>query len=122
MTLQVEMDRLAGLGSTLQELAVEAAILRTGPSAGPWFTGPGSVQPAVVEAADIAHDVVDALLVSAVSERLSETGEIMVNVAEQFRNADDGPSTPTELAEALEVAMSTYTDATGEWDVPEAPR
>ncbi len=46
-------------------------------------------------------------------ERLSETGEIMVNVANQFRNGDD---------EALEVAMTTYTDATGGWDVPEVPR
>jgi hypothetical protein len=52
-------------------------------------------------------------LVAAVKERLSETGEIMVNVANQFRNGDD---------EALEVAMNTYTDATGGWDVPEVPR
>ena len=40
-------------------------------------------------------------------------GELEINVANQFRNGDD---------EALEVAMDTYTDATGDWVVPEVPR
>jgi hypothetical protein len=113
MTLHVEMDRLAGLGPVLQGLAVEAALLRTGPSAGPYLSTPGGMEPAVLEASSIANDLVDSALVAAVKERLSETGEIMVNVANQFRNGDD---------EALEVAMATYTDATGGWDVPEVPR
>jgi hypothetical protein len=51
--------------------------------------------------------------VAAVKERLSETGEIMVNVANQFRNGDD---------EALEVASNIYKEATGDWDVPEVPQ
>jgi hypothetical protein len=121
------MDRLGSLGSVLQGLADEAAALTTGPSAsafdltpGPPFQ-PGPLFPltfadplrSVVEARDIANNVVDALLVPAVTERLAETGEIMVNVADQFRNADD---------EALEVAVTTYTDATGDWDVPQAPQ
>ena len=67
----------------------------------------------MLEASSIARDLVDTTLVAAVKERLSETGQIMINVASQFRNGDD---------EALEVAMNTYTDATGDWDVPEAPR
>jgi hypothetical protein len=113
MTLHVEMDYLASLGSTLQELAIEAVILQTGSSAGPWFTGPGGVEPAVLEAASIANDLVDTALVNTVRERLSETGEIMVNVANQFRNADE---------EASEVATAIYTDATGDWVVPEVPQ
>jgi hypothetical protein len=113
MTLHVEMDRLAGLGPVLKGLAGEAALVRTGPSAGPYLSVPGGMEPAVLEASSIAHDLVDTTLVAAVKERLSETGEIMVNVANQFRNGDD---------EALEVAMTTYTEATGDWDVPVAPK
>jgi hypothetical protein len=121
------MDRLGGLGSVLQGLADEAAALTTGPSASSFDLTPGALfqsgplfpltfadpPRSVVEARDIANNVVDALLVPAVTERLSETGEIMVNVADQFRNADD---------EALEVAVTTYTDATGDWNVPQAPQ
>jgi hypothetical protein len=110
MTLHVEMERLAGLGPVLQGLAGEAARLN---SDLPMCPIPGAMEPAVLEASEIARDVVDSALVSALKERLSETGEIMVNVANQFRNADD---------EALEVAMDIYTDATGDWVVPEVPQ
>jgi hypothetical protein len=109
MTLHVEMDRLAGLGAILHGLAGEAQ--RLGPSA-PSLLMQG-VEPAVSEAVDVAQDVVDSALLTALKERLSETGEIMVNVANQYRNADD---------EALELATDTYTDATGDWLVPEVPR
>lgn len=109
MTLHVEMDRLAGLGPVLQGLAVEAG--RLGPSAP--FCAVQGIEPAVAEALDIASDLVDTTLLAALKERLSETGEIMVNVANQFRNADE---------EALEVAMETYTEATGDWVVPEVPQ
>ena len=106
--LQADLERLAGLGPTLQGLADEASRLNSNlpmcPSAG--------MEPAVLEASEIARDLVDSALVAALEERLSETGEIMVNVANQFRNAED---------EALEVAMQTYTNATGDWIVPEAP-
>jgi hypothetical protein len=110
MTLHVEMERLAGLGPILQGLAGEAALLN---SDLPMCPIPGAMEPAVLEASEIARDVVDSALVSALKERLSETGEIMVNVATQFRNADD---------EALEVAMDIYNDATGDWVVPEVPQ
>jgi nucleoid-associated protein YgaU len=107
-TLQADLDRLASLGPTLQGLAEEASRLNSNlpmcPTAG--------MEPAVLEASEIARDLVDSAMVSALSERLSEAGEIMVNVANQFRDADD---------EALEVAMQTYTEATGDWMVPEAP-
>ena len=110
MTLLVEMERLAGLGPVLQGLADEAAALN---SDLPMCAIPGAMEPAVLEASEIARDIVDSALVNALKERLSETGEIMVNVANQFRNGDD---------EALEVAMETYTDATGDWVVPEVPQ
>jgi nucleoid-associated protein YgaU len=107
--LHVELDRLAGLAPTLQGLADEAAQLS---SDLPMCPIPGAMQPAVLEASEIARDIVDSALVSALKERLSETGEIMVNVANQFRNADDPE---------LEEAAATYMKATGDWLVPEAP-
>jgi hypothetical protein len=110
MTLHVEMERLASLGPTLEGLAEEAGKLN---SDLPMCPIPGAMEPAVLQASEIARDVVDSALVSTLKERLSETGEIMVNVGDQFRNGDD---------EALEVAMDTYTDATGDWVVPEVPR
>jgi hypothetical protein len=115
MTLHVELDRLASLGPILQGLSGEAAGLRTGPSAGPYWTGPGGLEPAVAEASSIASALVDTALVNAVKERLSETGEIMVNVANTFRNADEGEVSVSDV-------MDDYTKATGDWDVPEAPR
>jgi nucleoid-associated protein YgaU len=107
--LHVELDRLAGLAPTLQGLADEAAQLS---SDLPICPIPGAMQPAVLEASEIARDIVDSALVSALKERLSETGEIMVNVANQFRNADDPE---------LEAAADAYRKATGDWLVPEAP-
>jgi nucleoid-associated protein YgaU len=107
--LHVELDRLAGLAPTLQGLADEAAQLS---SDLPMCPIPGAMQPAVLEASEIARDIVDSALVSALKERLSETGEIMVNVANQFRNADDPE---------LEAAAAAYRKATGDWLVPEAP-
>jgi nucleoid-associated protein YgaU len=107
--LHVELDRLAGLAPTLQGLADEAAQLS---SDLPMCPIPGAMEPAVLEASEIARDIVDSALVSALEERLSETGEVMVNVANQFRNAED---------QALEAAANSYTNATGDWLVPEAP-
>ena len=113
MTLRVELDRLAKLGATLQGLADEAGGLRTGSSADLSMFAPGGAEPAVVEAASIAHDLVDSVLVSAVKERLSETGEIMVNVGNEYREADE--------AKVSEGTVATiYSHATGDWDVPEA--
>jgi hypothetical protein len=114
-TLRVELDRLAGLGPVLQGLAHEAASLRTGPSAGPYLSVPGGVESAVLEASSIASDLVDAAMVTTVKNRLSETGQLMVDVANEYRNAD-------EATTSLGTVMTTYTNATGTWDVPEAPK
>ena len=78
--LRVELDRLAGLGPTLHDLANQAASLRTGPSAGPYLSVPGGMEPAVLEASSIASDLVDTAMVTAVKNRLSETGDLMVDV------------------------------------------
>ncbi|MFV8310747.1 hypothetical protein [Mycobacteroides chelonae] len=115
MTLKVELDRLRGLGATLKSLSEEAAVLRTGPSAGPYLLTPGGMEPAVLEAASVAHDLVDSTLVAAIKERLSETGEIMVNVANEYQNADESKMPESTVA-------TIYTNATGNWDVPEVPR
>jgi hypothetical protein len=115
MTLHVELDRLGGLGPILQGLAGEAGALRTGPAAGPYLSTPGGMEPAVLEAASIAHELVDTTLVAALRERLSETGEIMVNVANEYRTAD-------EATVSVHTVATIYTNATGEWDVPEPPR
>jgi hypothetical protein len=114
-TLRVDLDRLAGLGPVLQSLATEAGSLRTGPSAGPYASVPGGMEPAVLEASSIANDLVDTAMVSAVKTRLSETGDLMVDVANQYRNAD-------EATTSLATVMATYTNATGTWDVPEVPK
>ncbi|OBH39495.1 hypothetical protein A5692_07880 [Mycobacterium sp. E342] len=111
MTLLVDLDRLAGLGPVLQGLANEAGALRTGPAAGPYLSVPGGMEPAVTEASSIAHDLIDSVLVSAVKQRLSETGKIMVDVANQYRKADN-----SNVSE--KTVMTTYTNATGDWSVP----
>ena len=114
--LRVELDLLASLGLSLQSLANEAASLRTAQSAGLSCPAPvpGGMEPAVLEAASIAGELVDTVLVSAVENRLSETGQIMMDVAKQYRHADEATS--------LDTVMATYTNAIGIWDVPEAPR
>lgn len=108
MTLRADLERLHGLGPVLQGLADEAESLRT--NFYPMCTI-GGPQPSVTEAMSISSQLVDATLVDALRERLSETGEIMMNVAAQFRQAEDAGAD-------AEVA-STLTDATGAWDVPE---
>jgi hypothetical protein len=123
MTLHVEMDRLASLGPVLQGLADEVGDLRTGVLIDVSFVPPGMDSAAVDEARSIADDV-DFALVPSVKERLAETGEIMVNVANEYRTANEPTSggLDTTPVTSLESVMATYTKATGDWDVPEVPR
>jgi hypothetical protein len=77
---------------------------------------------AVDEARSIADDV-DFALVPSVEERLAETGEIMVNVANEYRTADDPTSGSLDTTPVtLESVMAIYTKATGDWDAPEMPK
>jgi hypothetical protein len=121
MTLHVEMDRLASLGPVLQGLADEVGDLRTGFLTDILLAMSGRDAAAVEEARGITHDV-DFALVPAVKERLSETGEIMVNVAKEYRTADEPRTGLDTTPVTLESVMATYTKATGDWDVPEAPK
>ena len=118
MTLHVEMDTLARLGPILEGLADDAAKLN---SDLPMCPVPGRMQPAVLEAAEIARDLVDSALVSALKERLSETGEIMVNVAKEYRTADEPETGLDTTPVTLESVTAIYLRATGDWDVPEVP-
>lgn len=104
--LKADLDRLEQLGATLGSLAREAAALRTGPSAGPYSSVPGGMPSSVLEASSISGDLIDSALIDAITERLSETGEIMVNVAQQYRATEDATATAVGAA---------FTDATGDW-------
>lgn len=104
--LAADLDRLEQLGATLANLARDASELRTGPAAGPYSTVSGGVLTSVLEASSISGELIDSALTAAIVERLSETGEIMVSVAAQYR--------ATDAASASAVAAA-YTDATGEW-------
>ena len=108
-----DLDELTRLSSILHDLAAEASAVRTGPAAGPYLSTPGGMMPSVLEASSISVDLVDGALVAAIEERLGETGEIMTNVAEQYRNQD------ASNADAL---AATYTAATGEWSAEENRR
>lgn len=120
MTLRVELDRLHGLGATLHGLAEEAGGLKTsytyyGTPPTLDSSGLGGMEPAVQEAISINVDVVNSLLVASIKERLSETGDVMQNVANEYREAD-------EATVSLDTVMTIYGNATGDWDVPEVPR
>jgi hypothetical protein len=111
----VELERLASLSRTLQDLANQAGSLRSGPAACPNPSVPGGMEPAVLEAFSIANDLVDSVLVTTVKDRLSQTGQLMLDVANQYSNADEASS-------SLNNVMSSYANATGNWDVLEAPK
>jgi hypothetical protein len=115
-TFHADLQQLKSLAPTLGGLAVDAAQLRSESSlrAKAIFGDVGGLEPAVAAARTIHDELVDAALLPSVKERLAETGEIMTHVAETYRAADDDK----KLAEA----GAAYTNATGDWDVPEAPK
>ncbi len=111
-TLKVDLDVLEGLGTKLHGLATEAGALRTGPAAGPFASPPGGIMSSVSEAASISYDLVDASLVAAIKERLGETGDVMVHVAQEYRNQDDSNA---------DKMIAVYNNATGDWSAQEPP-
>jgi hypothetical protein len=122
MTLHVEMDRLASLGPVLKGLADAVGESRSGSLTDVSFARPGMDSAAGDEARSIADDV-DFALVPSVEERLAETGEIMMNVANEYRTADDPTSGSLDTTPVtLESVMAIYTKATGDWDVLEMPK
>jgi hypothetical protein len=100
-----DIDQLVELGTTLSGLGVEAGELAVDSSA----TGASTMQ-SVNEAIDISTVIVAGSLIPTITERLSETGEVMTNVAAQFKGQDD--SSAEQLA-------TIYTNATGDWSTGE---
>ncbi|WP_020106425.1 hypothetical protein [Nocardia sp. 348MFTsu5.1] len=110
-TFQTDVDELERLGGVLHGLAAEAGALRVGPAAGPFLSVQGGILASVAEASSISGDLVDEALVPALDERLGETGDVMINVAKEFRTSDE--QSAADLA-------ATFTAATGDWN-PEEP-
>ncbi|OYD67497.1 hypothetical protein [Rhodococcus sp. OK302] len=77
------------------------------PSAG----SSSSVLSSYLEASSISSELIDGVLVPSLTERLGEAGDIMVNVAEQFRSRDE--QSAADLA-------TTYTSATGDWNTQDS--
>ncbi|WP_031333412.1 hypothetical protein [Williamsia sp. D3] len=97
-----DISQLTALGTTLNGLGSEASELKISGSA----TGASTMR-SVNEAINISSEIVEGSLIPTIAERLNETGEIMSNVAVQFRGQDD--SNAEKLA-------TTYTNATGDWN------
>ncbi|WP_301158702.1 hypothetical protein [Mycolicibacterium fortuitum] len=125
VTLKVELERLHRLGTVLHGLADEAGGLKTGftyssppsvstgvPLQDAVYNASRSVPTSVTEALSINRDLIDTTLVSAIKERLGETGDVMQNVANEYRDAD-------EALVSVQTVTTIYTHATGDWDVPE---
>ncbi|AWK70502.1 hypothetical protein CBI38_01890 [Rhodococcus oxybenzonivorans] len=106
-TLKADLDQLEKLGAVLRGLAGEAGSLRVGPAAGPFMSSPGGVMSSVLEACSISGDLIDGSLVPALVERLGETGDVMINVAREYRDQDDA---------SADRFVAAYTDATGDWN------
>jgi hypothetical protein len=106
---EVELGALNGLGTMLQELA-QADELRDLQTDGLGESGP----PAVDAARSVSH-VINELCLPGVKERLGETGEICVNLAGEYQSQDE------QSIISFDTVMKQYTNATGDWDVPEVP-
>lgn len=108
MTVAADLDRLQSLGGELHGLAGEAMILPATSGQDAVSTARPGLVKAVDEALDIAHAVVSGVLIPGIRERLSETGDVMINVARQFEASDE---------QNAEQIAALYTAATGEWAV-----
>ena len=109
-TLKADLEQLEKLSQVLHGLANEAGALKVGPAAGPFVSTPDGIMPSVSAAAVISGDLVNRALVPAIKERLGETGDVMVNVAKEFKNQDE--------ASAQQIT-DIYSRATGDWSATE---
>jgi hypothetical protein len=103
VTLQADLDQLRSVGGFLQGLGAEVTALKFGPS---MMSTDSAALKTVGAMNHIQYDVLNTTLIPSCSERLSETGDIMINVADKFKNADE--------SKLLDVA-STFSKATGNW-------
>jgi hypothetical protein len=105
MSFQADLEILNQLSTTLHTLAKEAADVKAKNPPDPNADDPLLAGTA---AGQITRDLIAGTLISTAKQRLSETGDIMADVAKQFKNQDD------KAADAL---TALYTSATGDWTV-----
>ncbi|WP_062989887.1 hypothetical protein [Nocardia anaemiae] len=103
-TLKADLEILEQLATKLHNLADEAAKVRPKRPIGP-HTSPVLVSVTVGE--QITTDLLMHTLLPTVKERLGETGDVMANVAREYKNADDNNA---------DQIMNIYRQATGDWN------
>ncbi len=104
-TLRADLEYLTQLGGKLHELA--------GKVDGPFgefdtrLAQPGGRLSSVQEASDINDQIIDRMLCPALRERLSEVGDVMISIANEYRDKDD--SAAEAVATALKNAAGVWT-------------
>ncbi|QIS18754.1 hypothetical protein [Nocardia terpenica] len=105
MTFKADLEILTKLGATLHNLAEEAGNIKVDNAPDP----DAADQLLSARAAGaITKELIFGGLVATAKERLSETGDVMVDVATQFKNQDDN---------AADALVAAYNSATGAWTV-----
>lgn len=103
MGLKADLDQMRAVGGQLQGLGREV----TGLKFGPMMMGTDSAALKSVGAMQtIQYDVLNTTLIPTCSERLSETGDIMINIADSFQQGDE--------SQTMDV-VHTFNAATGTW-------
>jgi hypothetical protein len=113
MTLHVDLEKLAGMSTSLHSLGDEASELSALNGVPvlmllPFGIGTSGALRSVIEASDMAFGV-QRTLIPTVSERLREIGDLMHAVTVQFRTGDE--------ADVPNLA-DTYTTSSGHWAAP----
>ena len=113
MTLNVDLEKLAGMSNSLHGLGDEAAALSALNGIPVLMFLPGGIGAvgtlsSVVEASNMAFGV-QRSLIPAASGRLREIGDLMHAITVEFRNGDE--------ADVPKMA-STYTRSSGNWAAP----
>lgn len=102
-TLKADLEILEQLGAKLHSLADEAAKVRPNRPLGPHSN---SVLVSVTAGEQITTDLLMKTLLPTITERLGETGDVMANVARQYKDTDDSNA---------DQIMDVYRQATGDW-------
>lgn len=104
-TLKADLEVLGKLSATLHDLGGEVADHTPGRNS-PLQTP--SVLASVKAADEITRNLIVDTLMKTVTERLTETGDVMANIARHYHNADESNS--GEI-------VAVYSQATGDWTV-----
>ncbi|MBF6331849.1 hypothetical protein [Nocardia transvalensis] len=105
MSLKVDLEILGKLSATLHDLAQKASEVKAKNAPDTKAEEPLLAGTA---AAQITRDLIQGALIPTAKERLSETGDVMTNVAKQFKDKDDS---------AADALVQVYSSATGNWTV-----